>query len=65
MDVGSRAIWAEPTSASSCHGVSIGKPAGAGSLTLRHHPLGGRIARQGLIVQPAAIAYGVHDAQTV
>jgi hypothetical protein len=41
MDVGSRAVWAEPTSASPGHGVSIGKPAGAGPLALRPHPLGG------------------------
>jgi hypothetical protein len=58
MYVGSQTIRSQSTSASSCHGVSTGIPAGAGPLTLRRHPLGGRIARQGLIIQPAATAYG-------
>jgi hypothetical protein len=49
MDVGSRAIWAESTSASPHHGLRIGKPAGARSLTLRPHPLGGRSPARKLV----------------
>jgi hypothetical protein len=41
MDIGSGAIWAESTSASPRDGLRIGKPAGARSLSLRPHPLGG------------------------